>query len=121
MVLRDHKRSWLIWKNTAPKSKINMESNKWDVWFAPPPNDINWHNLSNKRLTLVKKTLANLFIFVVAFFLTTPQFVVHLLEPIFTALKNTTTPPPIYQNEMILNPTNVTARSNLQKMKVQIM
>ena len=39
---------------------------------------------------MVKQIIANLFIFVVAFFLTTPQFLVHLLDPIMIALKNQT-------------------------------
>lgn len=67
-----------------------MESGKWRVWFAPPPDDINWQNLSNRKLTIIKKLIANIFIFIVAFFLTTPQFLVHLLDPILEALKKTT-------------------------------
>jgi len=39
---------------------------------------------------MVKKIIANVFIFLVAFFLTTPQFVVHQLDPILNALKNLT-------------------------------
>ena len=89
-VVRDHKRSWLVWKRSTPESTLKMESNNWKVWFAPPPNDIIWQNLSNKRWTMVKQIIANLFIFVVAFFLTTPQFLVHLLDPIMIALKNQT-------------------------------
>ena len=61
------------------------------VWYASLPNYIIWENLSNKRnWTLVKKIIANLFIFFVASFLTTPQFVVHQLDPILNALKNFT-------------------------------
>merc|ERR1719317_390697 len=90
-VLRDHKRSILNWKQRAPESKLAMNPQDWTVWFAPLPNDIIWENLSHKRnLTLLKKIIANLFIFIVAFFLTTPQFVVHQLDPIINALKNLT-------------------------------
>eukprot|EP00092_Neocalanus_flemingeri_P009447 GFUD01010165.1.p1 GENE.GFUD01010165.1~~GFUD01010165.1.p1 ORF type:complete len:846 (+),score=190.82 GFUD01010165.1:77-2614(+) len=90
-VLRDHKNSILNFKKTAPESKLDMNPHKWRVWYAPLPNDIIWENLSNKRnWTLVKKIIANLFIFLVAFFLTTPQFVVHQLDPILNALKNLT-------------------------------
>jgi len=90
-VLRDHKSSILNWKQRAPESKLAMNPQDWTVWFAPLPNDIIWENLSHKRnLTLLKKIIANLFIFIVAFFLTTPQFVVHQLDPIINALKNLT-------------------------------
>jgi hypothetical protein len=37
-----------------------------------------------------RKLVANLFIFLVAFFLTTPQLIVHQLDPIMNALKNIT-------------------------------
>ena len=85
-VLRDHKNSILSFKRTAPESKLAMDPHKWRVWYAPLPNDIIWENLSNKRnWTIVKKIIANLFIFVVAFFLTTPQFVVHQLDPLINA------------------------------------
>jgi len=89
--LRDHKNSILHLKHNPPESSLPMKSNKWGVWYAPPPNDIIWENLSDKReWTTVKKIIANLFIFVVAFFLTTPQFIVHQLDPILNALKNFT-------------------------------
>ena len=59
--------------------------------YAPPPNDIIWENLSDKRQWVnLKKLVANLFIFIVAFFLTTPQLIVHQLDPILNALKNIT-------------------------------
>ena len=59
--------------------------------YSPPPNDIIWENLSDKRhLVNLKKLIANLFIFIVAFFLTTPQLIVHQLDPIIVALKNLT-------------------------------
>jgi len=57
--------------------------------YSPPPNDIIWENISEKQhWVMAKKVVANLFIFIVAFFLTTPQFVVHQLDPIMNALKN---------------------------------
>jgi len=88
---RDHKNSILYLKYRPPGSTLAMDSHKWRVWYAPLPNDIIWENLSGKRnWILVKKFFANLFIFIVAFFLTTPQFVVHQLDPILNALKNLT-------------------------------
>ena len=88
LVLRDHKNSMLHFKQTARESKFAMNPQGWKVWYAPPPSDIIWENLSNKRWTLIKKIFANVFIFIVAFFLTTPQFIVHQLDPILNALKN---------------------------------
>ena len=55
-------------------------------WPTPSPSG----RMSNMHWTLVKKILANLFIFLVAFFLSTPQFIVNQLEPILNALKNLT-------------------------------
>ena len=100
-VLRDHKNSILYLKYRPPESKLAMNPHKWRVWYAPLPNDIIWENLSNKRnWTTVKKIIANVFIFFVAFFLTTPQFVVHQLDPILNALKNlTANQEPIHMND----------------------
>ena len=106
-VLRDHKNSILNFKwdffsltklkfNFIPRFKpphstIAIRPDKWRVWYAPPPNDIIWENLSDKRQWVnLKKLVANLFIFIVAFFLTTPQLIVHQLDPILNALKNIT-------------------------------
>jgi len=88
-VLRDHKPSILDFKYKPKQSKIAMRPEKWRVWYSPPPNDIIWENISEKQhWVMAKKVVANLFIFIVAFFLTTPQFVVHQLDPIMNALKN---------------------------------
>jgi len=90
-VLRDHKNSILNFKFKPPQSKVAIRPDKWRVWYAPPPNDIIWENLSDKRQWVnLKKLVANLFIFLVAFFLTTPQLIVHQLDPILNALKNIT-------------------------------
>ena len=89
-ILRDHKNSILQFKQRCNESRLAMRSHKWRVWYAPPPGDIIWENMSNRHFTRVKKIIANIFIFVVAFFLTTPQFIVHQLEPILNALKNIT-------------------------------
>jgi len=90
-VLRDHKNSILNFKFKPPHSTVAIRPDKWRVWYAPPPNDIIWENLSDKRQWVnLKKLVANLFIFIVAFFLTTPQLIVHQLDPILNALKNIT-------------------------------
>jgi len=88
--LRDHKNSILNFKQRCKESTLAMRPDKWSVWYAPPPGDIIWENMSNKHWNLVKKILANIFIFFVAFFLSTPQFIVNQLEPILNALKNLT-------------------------------
>ena len=101
-VLSDHQTSILSLKRKAPESKLAMEPHKWRVWYAPLPNDIIWENLSNKRnWTAIKKLIANLFIFLVAFFLTTPQLVVNQLDPIMKPLKNLT-----YKAYLIHSPTD---------------
>ena len=88
--LRDHKNSILHFKERCKHSNVPMNPKKWSVWYAPPPGDVIWENMSNRHWTLVKKILANIFIFFVAFFLSTPQFIVSQLEPILNALKNLT-------------------------------
>ena len=88
--LRDHKNSLLNFKQRCKESTLAMRPDKWSVWYAPPPGDVIWENMSNRHWNLVKKILANIFIFFVAFFLSTPQFIVNQLEPILNALKNLT-------------------------------
>ena len=89
-ILRDHKNSILNFKRRCKESKYAMRPHKWRVWYAPAPCDIIWENMSNRRWTTVKKIIANVFIFIIAFFLSTPQIVVNQLEPILNALKNLT-------------------------------
>jgi len=114
-VLRDHKNSILYLKYKPPGSKLAMNPHKWRCWYAPPPNDIIWENLSSKRnWTLVKKIIANLFIFIVAFFLTTPQFIVHQLDPILNALKNLTA----NEHPMVANGTNPQILDNIRYLPV---
>ncbi|XP_023327129.1 CSC1-like protein 2 [Eurytemora carolleeae] len=92
-VHRDHKYSILNFKHCPPSSSINLRPKGWKVWYAPQPSDIIWENLSDRRkLLLMKKILANIFIFLICFFLTTPQIIVHQLDPIINILQNLTTP-----------------------------
>ena len=77
-----------FFKSRAMQSTLAMTPHKWRAWFAPPPGDIIWENLSNRRWQFTKKILANILIFLIAFFLTTPQFIVTQLEPILNSLKN---------------------------------
>ena len=79
-----------FFKSQAKTSTLAMNPQKWRVWFAPAPGDFIWENLSNRRWQLAKKILANLLIFLIALFLTTPQFIVHQVEPILAALRNQT-------------------------------
>jgi len=92
-VHRDHKYSLLNFKHSPPTSALNLRPKKWKVWYAPLPPDIIWENLSDKRnLLLFKKIIANIFIFVICFFLTTPQIVIHQINNIGIFIKNHTMP-----------------------------
>lgn len=100
-VLRDHKFSLLAFRHSPPVSSVDIKPSKWKVWYAPEPADIIWENLSDRReWLLIKKILANLFVFLIAFFLTTPQLIVHHLDPILNILQNLTRP-----SELPLNST----------------
>ena len=57
--LRDHKNSILHFKERCKHSNVPMNPKKWSVWYAPPPGDVIWENMSNRHWTLVKKILAN--------------------------------------------------------------
>ena len=61
----------------SPLARTLAMEPRWRVWFALPPGNIIWENMSNMHWTLVKKILVNLFIFLAAFFLSTPQFIVN--------------------------------------------
>ena len=86
-VLQELSPSWFVRRHPGSG---NVGAEQWKVWYAPPPSDIVWEHLPHQHWTYIKKCLANLAIFLVAFFLTTPQFLVHLLDPIISALKRTT-------------------------------
>ena len=77
-------------KSQAKSSTLAMNPHKWRVWFAPAPGDFIWENLSNRRWQFTKKILANVLIFLIALFLTTPQYIVHQLDSILNTLKNLT-------------------------------
>ena len=49
LFLRDHKSSVLNWKRRCQQSSLAMEPRRWRVWFAPPPGDIIWENMSNRQ------------------------------------------------------------------------
>ena len=89
-VLQELSPSWFVRRRQGSDTAWSVGAEQWKVWYAPPPSDIVWEHLPHQHWTYIKKILANLAIFLVAFFLTTPQFVVHLLDPILTALKRTT-------------------------------
>jgi len=92
-VYREHKYSLLNFRHHPPVSAVDLKPRAWKVWYAPAPSDIIWENLSDKReLLLLKKVCANLFMFIICFFLTTPQIIVSQLDPIINILKNLTEP-----------------------------
>ena len=90
-VMEDHDRNFiercLALNKRAGESKLAMKPHSWKVWFATQPDDIIWENLSNRHWQALKKFTANLLIFIIAFFLTTPQYLVKQLEPFLENLK----------------------------------
>jgi len=60
---------------------LSLRVSDWKVWFAPPPQDIYWEHLSVPRTFLfLKKVLANVCLFILTFFLTTPEFIVSQID-----------------------------------------
>ncbi len=53
---------------------------------------LNINICGRREWLLIKKILANFVIFLIAFFLTTPQLIVHHLDPILNILQNLTRP-----------------------------
>lgn len=61
----------------------------WTLNYAPTPADINWHNLTSETGGWwCRWGLVNLILFIVLFFLTTPTYVVKLLNDYWEAIKN---------------------------------
>eukprot|EP00092_Neocalanus_flemingeri_P025310 GFUD01027442.1.p1 GENE.GFUD01027442.1~~GFUD01027442.1.p1 ORF type:complete len:880 (+),score=162.84 GFUD01027442.1:356-2995(+) len=88
-VYDDHSRSAFWCSTKPPMSSLSptLRPDHWRVQFAPPPRDIYWENLSDKRRWLVTRTVfSNICLFVVTLFLTTPEFIVSQLEPLILAL-----------------------------------
>ena len=96
-VYEDH--STAFWSSCRPPMS---SSDKWVVNFAPPPRDIYWENLAdNRRWLWIKIFVSNLCLFLVALFLTTPEYIVSQLEPIILALTNNTVKIPTYVKDFI--------------------
>jgi len=86
-VYEDH--STAFWSSATPpiSSLTSLRPDKWKVYFAPPPSDIYWENLAEDRWWIwVKIFASDLCLFLVAFFLTTPCYIVSQLEPIMLAV-----------------------------------
>jgi len=91
-VYDDHKRAAFWCATKPPMSSLSptLRPDNWRVQFAPPPRDIYWENLSDKRRWLVTRTIfSNLCLFFVALFLTTPEFIVSQLNPLINSLLKT--------------------------------
>ncbi|XP_023342328.1 CSC1-like protein 2 [Eurytemora carolleeae] len=74
-------------KSAISSLSSSIKSNDWKVWFAPPPRDIYWEHLSDKRQWLLLKwLLSNIILFCVTFFLTTPEYAVSQFDTILIAL-----------------------------------
>lgn len=72
-------RSVLQCNYEPPSSTLSslLKPKQWKVSFASTPDDIYWENLNVSRRFLTLKYVAiNIFLFFMAFFLTTPEFLV---------------------------------------------
>ena len=75
-----------------PKSSLSsiLRPKNWVVSFASTPDDIYWENLNvSKSLLTLKYIAINLGIFIMAFFLTTPEFLVTQTDWIIPILGDT--------------------------------
>jgi len=88
-VYDDHQRPafWCATKPSQSSLSPTLRPDTWRVQFAPPPRDIYWENLSDKRRWLVTRTIfSNLCLLFVALFLTTPEFIVSQINPLINFL-----------------------------------
>ena len=88
-VYDDHKRSAFWCSTKPPMSSLSstLRPDHWRVQFAPPPRDIYWENLSDKRRWLVTRTIfSNICLFLVALLLTTPEYIVSQINNILPVL-----------------------------------
>ena len=70
-------------KFNPPSSTVTdeIEAADWHVSYAAPPEDIYWENLSaGRRLYLLKLVLVNIALFLILFFLTTPEYILSQTE-----------------------------------------
>nr|VZI43886.1 unnamed protein product [Spirometra erinaceieuropaei] len=66
--------------HTSTLSK-RLRSQRWTVDFAPTPNTLIWQNLALKRTVWwIRAAALNIAVFLVAFFLTTPLYVLNLMS-----------------------------------------
>jgi len=88
-VFDDHQKS-TFWCNSSPKMSsysTTLRPEKWRVQFAPSPKDIYWENLSDKRRWLsLRLFFSNLCLFLVAIFLTTPEYIVSQINPLINSI-----------------------------------
>jgi len=90
-----HRRAawWHFWcKRNPPMSPLSpsLRPELWRVSYAPLPGDIYWENLSDQREWLTaKKIIAGLLLFIIALFLTTPEYIVTQLDAILYTMFGT--------------------------------
>ncbi|KAG5450219.1 CSC1-like protein 1, partial [Clonorchis sinensis] len=66
-----------------PRSSVStfLRSRSWTVVYAPTPSNIIWQNLAISRTVWwVRAVAVNLFVFIIVFFLTTPTYVLNLVN-----------------------------------------
>jgi len=89
-VYEDHEKNVLrMCREQRPLSSLStsMKTENWKIWFAPPPKDIYWENLSDRRNWLfLKMVVSNVVLFVVTFFLTTPEYALTQFDTILISM-----------------------------------
>jgi hypothetical protein len=85
-------RVWHCLINTC-SSRDDMKVRRWQVSYAPNPEDVNWDDISDDTWKVwVRRIVVNFFLFIMFFFLTTPPILINvlnylrLLDPISTRL-----------------------------------
>lgn len=74
-----HRQGFFSWNWEPPHSSLSsiLKPKQWKVTYAPTPDDIYWENLSvERRYLLLKKIIINIGLFIITFFLTTPEYLV---------------------------------------------
>ncbi|KAK3912707.1 CSC1-like protein 1 [Frankliniella fusca] len=82
MVYRHHRTTLGCGHDPPPSSlSATLKPGRWHVSFAPSPDDIYWENLSMpSKYWYLKAVTINAVLFIVLFFLTTPAYIVSLLD-----------------------------------------
>ena len=82
---RDHAKIVSCLSSSPAGSSLDavIKPAKWDVRFAPPPEDIYWENLNKRQhFRSLKVWLVNTILFLVLFFFSSPAYIMSVLEAV---------------------------------------